>query len=52
MLAIISILLTNLESLNKTEIKQMAVCIVNKNKKKEKKNKNKTSPLALLILYK
>lgn len=38
MLAIISILLTNLESLNKTEIKQMAVCIVNKNKKKEKKN--------------
>ena len=37
MLAIISILLTNLESLNKTEIKQMAVCIVNKNKKKEKK---------------
>lgn len=36
MLAIISILLTNLESLNKTEIKQMAVCIVNKNKEKKK----------------
>lgn len=36
MLVIISILLTNLESLNKIGIKQMAVCIVNKNKKKEK----------------
>lgn len=50
MLAIISILLTNLKSLNKTEIKQMVVCIVNKNKKKGKKNK--PSPVALLILYK
>lgn len=38
MLAIISILLTNLESLNKTEMKQTAVCIVNKNKKKRKKS--------------
>lgn len=47
MLAIISILLTNLESLNKTEIKQMTVCIVNKNKKRKK-----NFPLALLILYK
>lgn len=47
MLAIISILLTNLESLNKTEMKQTAVCIVNK--KKRKKN---LSPLALLILFK
>lgn len=49
MLAIISILLTNLESLNKTEMKLTAVCIVNKNKKKRKKN---LSPLALLILFK
>lgn len=36
MLVTISILLTNLESLTKTEIKQMAGLIVNKNKKKEK----------------
>lgn len=48
MLVIISILLTNLESLNKTEIKQMAVSIVNKNKKKRKD----LSPVAMLILFK
>lgn len=48
MLATISILLTNLESLNKTEIKQMAVHIVNKNKKKRRD----LSSLALLILFK